>query len=331
MSEDEKSLSESKKKLTEEKQKSTDLLNESLRLKEDAEILKKQKAEKERYGQIVSDLNSLSMDKEVAETLLKKTREKLSLMQANKTRSEAVVKAKATVRFLSEQRKTKEEEKAEVENRLTKLCAPSKKDLSRTKDEVETLTKEVETVIKDGYEKKADVTVSEEKEKTLSEQLERAKEAEKKYQDISKNLTDTNSALSALTEFKQMRTENAIPDLSDIASDILERFTEGKYKKVVFDGKFNISVITTDGTEREVNKLSGGELSSVAIAIRLAIAMFLNGGKSGLLILDEVLVSMDEEKQSRILNTMQEINGSQIILVAHSQIANTIADRVVML
>lgn len=331
LKEDEKRLAEAEQKLSEDKKKATDLLNESLRLKEETEVLKNQKKEKARYEKIVSDLSSLSMDKEVAETLLKKTREKLSLIQADKAKSEAVVKAKATVKFLSEQRKEKEEEKKAIEERLKELASPSKKELSQIKEEVEYLTNGVEQLIKDGYEKKADVAVGEEKEKTLTDQLERAKEAEEKYKDISKELTDTNSALSALTEFKQMRTENAIPDLSDIASDILEKFTEGKYKKVTFDGKFNISVTTEDGREREVNKLSGGELSSVAIAIRLAIAMFLNGGKSGLLILDEVLVSMDEEKQSRILNTMQEINGSQIILVAHSQIANTIADHVVML
>ena len=89
---------------------------------------------------------------------------------------------------------------------------------------------------------------------------------------------------------------------------------------------------TQHGEERAIGQLSGGELSAVAMALRFAISLML-GGKSGvnLMILDEVLVSQDEERSANILMTLKSITEGQVIIVAHNDSIDTVVDKVVEL
>ena len=68
-----------------------------------------------------------------------------------------------------------------------------------------------------------------------------------------------------------------------------------------------------------------------AIALRLSIALFLSEGTKSLLILDEILASMDENRQQLILETIKDLPNAQVILVAHSQVANSYADKLITL
>ena len=65
----------------------------------------------------------------------------------------------------------------------------------------------------------------------------------------------------------------------------------------------------------------------VAIALRLAISLFLNGNSNGLIVMDEVLVSQSKNREQNILDTIANLNNSQIILIAHSDLANSLADK----
>ena len=65
----------------------------------------------------------------------------------------------------------------------------------------------------------------------------------------------------------------------------------------------------------------------VAIALRLAISLFLNGNNNGLIVMDEVLVSQSSNREQNILDTIASLNNSQIILIAHSTLANSLADK----
>ena len=135
--------------------------------------------------------------------------------------------------------------------------------------------------------------------------------------------------MKTLSEFKDLRIKTAIPSLSSIASEILNKFTNGDFIELKLNEQFEASVVTSTGKERSVSVLSGGELSAAAIALRLAIALFLQDGTQSLLILDEVLVSMSEDRQQQILETISSLSSSQIILIAHSQVANSFADKVI--
>lgn len=160
--------------------------------------------------------------------------------------------------------------------------------------------------------------------------LKQVQEAMKKYNELAKQIEISTSASAMLSRFKADRIEHAIPTLEFYASDFLSKFTGGAFAKMTVDEKFNTFVTTSKGAVRPVAQLSGGELSAAAIALRLGIAMLLNSSEKNVLILDEVLVSMDEDRARQIMETISSMTNSQIIFIAHNSDINSIADKTVL-
>lgn len=163
----------------------------------------------------------------------------------------------------------------------------------------------------------------------LEESLARAVEEIEKYQGMMANVEAAGKNVELLEEFRQHRVGNSVPVVSAYASDFLSRFTDGKFIALTLDKKFNASVTLADGAVRPVGLLSGGELSSASISLRLAISMLLNAGPSqNVLILDEVLVSQDAARSEQILGTIKEVCQGQVIIISHGPNTNAIADQV---
>lgn len=160
--------------------------------------------------------------------------------------------------------------------------------------------------------------------------LKQVQDAMKKHDEIANQIKVSTSASTMLSAFKADRIENAIPTLEFYASDFLSKFTGEDFTKLSMDEKFNTFVTTSKGSVRPVAQLSGGELSSAAIALRLGISMLLNSSENNVLILDEVLVSMDEDRSRQIMETISSMTNSQIIFIAHNSDINSIADKTVL-
>jgi DNA repair exonuclease SbcCD ATPase subunit len=168
-----------------------------------------------------------------------------------------------------------------------------------------------------------------ERQKFVSEKIDMHSAAIAKYKDLLKSVEVASSTVSLLDEFRENRIKNSIPLLEVYASDLLNRFTAGKFSRLIIDGKFNTTVVLADGTERAVGLLSGGELSAAAIALRIGVAMLLHSGSSSnLIILDEVLVSQDTERAELILSTIKDVCQGQVLLIAHNDAIDAIADKV---
>lgn len=159
--------------------------------------------------------------------------------------------------------------------------------------------------------------------------LKTVEDAMEKYNEIANQIKVSTSAAAMLTTFKTDRIEYSIPTLEFFASDFLSKFTGGTFTKMTIDEKFNTFVTTSAGTVRPVAQLSGGELSAAAIALRLGIAMLLDSSDKNVLILDEVLVSMDEDRSRQIMETIGSLSNSQIIFIAHNTDINAIADKTI--
>lgn len=199
------------------------------------------------------------------------------------------------------------------------------------KREFKMLDKEYKEVYANKNTFKERVKQEEEKIVILNRQYEENKKAEKEYQLIINNLNIINQSIETLSKFKEDRLYKSIPKLTASASDILYKFTEGDFVELILDDKFNCSVKTKKGQIRSVEQLSGGELSSAAIALRLAISLFLSNSSDNLLIMDEVLVSLTEERAKLALEVISSIENTQIILIAHSGYANEMADKIINL
>lgn len=137
-----------------------------------------------------------------------------------------------------------------------------------------------------------------------------------------------------VSSYREVLIENVIPEISYVASELLQKFTDGKFVGMELDSSYKAKVQLPDGSSRDTGLLSGGELSAVALALRLAIALISYGNNVGTstMILDEVLVSQDENRVENIITTMKEKLQGQVILIGHNgDIISSIADNIVEL
>lgn len=161
----------------------------------------------------------------------------------------------------------------------------------------------------------------------LKKQYSSAKVAKDKYEYLISSMKEATVASSLLSEFKEERIKYSIPALEMYASTVLSKFTEGKFIKLNLDSKFQTFVTTEKGQVRPITQLSGGELSAAAIALRIGISMLLNEGESNVLIMDEILVSMDENRARHIIETISTMINCQVIFIAHNADIQEVADK----
>lgn len=216
-----------------------------------------------------------------------------------------------------EARKTLKESKAPSEQKLTSLrkklytmqvaYQEGRVDLNELKSEARILSNSIEH-LKD-------------KKRIYSAELET-------HRELLKSVEISAATMETLQEFRADRVRTALPTIESYASELLSRFTDGKFIALKLDEKFNASVVLSTGAERPVGMLSGGELSAASIALRLSVSMMLNASDSNnLIILDEVLVSQDADRSELILSTIKDVCKGQVVMISHGAGVAAIADK----
>lgn len=223
------------------------------------------------------------------------------------------------------------EKKKQLENKKNELNALDKKSYKVLKDDTLNENKKFNDLKTDLLQKKQQFMYSKEKYENLILDKNRIDKAKLEYDKLMTEVSVYVKMIKLLTEFKKERILNSVPMITDIASDIFMKFTNNDFLKLELNDKFEVIVQTKNNIIRPVGLLSGGELSTAAIALRIAISLFLNNEDQSLLILDEVLVSMDDERTQNILETIAEITNTQLIFIAHNHLINDISDKIVEL
>ena len=317
------------KKLDESKLEFTNILNNIVILQNDIEKLNQQEKKKNEYSNLKSEVIRLQTQEETNKASLNLIIQKLNDLNEVKNKSEDLIKARNSINYLTEKLEEFAQEKLNKEIELSLIGALTSKEYKNLTKKHEELNNRFNSLQYDKFELDKELVVAESEGKILYANLQNCRKAAEEYNNISKQLEIISFSIKTLSDFKDLRIKTAIPSLSSIASEILNKFTNGDFIELKLNEQFETSVITSSGQERSVSVLSGGELSAAAIALRLAIALFLQEGTQSLLILDEVLVSMSEDRQQQILETISSLTSSQIILIAHSQVANSFADKVI--
>lgn len=313
-------------KLEQEEKKSV-LLNESLKLQQFLEILNTQKTKVERFTTLKLEIEKISKDLENKTKIYNSLMEKLHNVELAKEQSTTITRVKATIKLLNENLNRENKNRLQLEKELKDVNALKKTEFNKLESSLFSIQNQKQKSELDALSLKKDLEIEKEKGRSLDLQLKQAQEARTRYNTISNQLVIINNTIKNLTDFKKSKIESAIPELSELTSDLVRSFTDNDFQDVVIDRDFSISVTKSNGQVLPVNALSGGEESVVAIALRLAISLFLNGNSNGLIVMDEVLVSQSKNREQNILDTIANLNNSQIILIAHSDLANSLADR----
>ena len=313
-------------KLEQEEKKSV-LLNESLKLQQFLEVLNNQKTKVERFTTLKLEIEKISKDLENKTKIYNSLLEKLHNVELAKEQSTTITRVKATIKLLNENLNRENKDRLQLEKELKDVNALKKTEFNKLESSLFSIQNQKQKSELDALSLKKDLEIEKEKGRSLDLQLKQAQEARTRYNTISNQLIIINNTIKNLTDFKKSKIESAIPELSELTSDLVRSFTDNDFQDVIIDRDFSISVIKSNGQVLPVNALSGGEESVVAIALRLAISLFLNGNSNGLIVMDEVLVSQSKNREQNILDTIANLNNSQIILIAHSDLANSLADK----
>jgi exonuclease SbcC len=312
---------------TQEEANKSALLDESLQLQNYLEIRQKQTDLKSEFACLKIEIEKVTKDHENVSKIYSTMIKKLQSLETLKQQAATISSIKATIKWLNERLTADNQEKNKLESEITELHALKKTEYAKLELSLNSIQTQKQKHELDALAMKKDIEIEKEKGRSLDLQLSQAKEAREKFNTISNQLVIINNTIKNLTDFKKLRVESAIPELSELTSDLVRKFTDNDFQDVVIDNQFNITVNKNNGQELPVNALSGGEESVVAIALRLAISLFLNGNSNGLIVMDEVLVSQSSNREQNILDTIAGLNNSQIVLIAHSSLANSLADR----
>ena len=284
------------------------------------------------------DFEKTKRDKKTKEAELKsiqlviaKNREQLAEINASEKHKDLIETARQQVTISEQRLKDNKKERARLEKEISTLNVLPK---STYKVLLNNLKEKEDLLVKTNIQKASldgELKLIVEQAKQAVQDYKRCKEASENYERLHNQITIMNLTNQSLIKFKEQRIKNSIPELTDIASEILARFTDNKFTQLILTDKFETFVVTENNVKRPVSQLSGGELSAAAIALRLAIALFLNNGQQHLLILDEVLTAMSSDRSQLILETITSLTNAQIILIAHNDGINSFADKVVHL
>ena len=124
-----------------------------------------------------------------------------------------------------------------------------------------------------------------------------------------------------MNDFKVYMVGRIRPMLSDYASEMLRRLTDGKYSAMELDENYDV-FIYDEGTPYELNRFSGGEEDLANLCLRLAISAVVterSAIQTNFIILDEVFGSQDAFRKRNIILALNALSKKfrQIFLITH--------------
>lgn len=254
------------------------------------------------YGQAQMDLKRLILERDEANELLKKHREKIERLLSDIKQLEASIR--------------------QIETE-TKSLKSLKEKLTNLQDRLKTVDKDLHRVTESITASRTSMGHYEGLEKEL------LKEIEAKEKQI--------QSMNVLLDHRSWLDEYFSPSLENIERHVMEairkRFND-QFQRwfglLIEDDSLQVRVneeftpeIERDGYIQEYDALSGGERTSIALAYRIALNTLVHevsaGGTSSLLILDEPTDGFSKEQLFRLRDILYELKCRQVIIVSHER------------
>lgn len=168
----------------------------------------------------------------------------------------------------------------------------------------------------------------------------------KKVSDEIDKKEELKKQLNRINDYKTWLNDYIIPTLNLIEKHVMnKRFKEfnanfQKWFNILIDDDSKTAILNEEFTPiieqdeyaQEMNYLSGGEKTSVALSYRLALNNVVQsvstGLKSNILILDEPTDGFSKEQLDKVREILYELNCPQIIIVSHEEELESFADNV---
>ena len=126
-----------------------------------------------------------------------------------------------------------------------------------------------------------------------------------------------------LHAFRNALVGAAGPRLSANADEVFGSLTDRRYDRLEVDRETYEIQIRDAGRLHGMDRFSGSETDLANLALRVAISehvRFQSGGQVGLLVLDEIFGSLDDDRRVRLLTVLERLRARfrQILVVTHS-------------
>ena len=124
-------------------------------------------------------------------------------------------------------------------------------------------------------------------------------------------------AMEALKEADDQLHARFSPQLSQTAAGYFQQLTQGRFSQVALDRSFNVTVRETGAlADRPLALLSQGTADQLYLALRLAVAdLVLPSPQACPLILDDALLSFDDDRLAVVLHLLTELAEDRQILL----------------
>jgi exonuclease SbcC len=158
----------------------------------------------------------------------------------------------------------------------------------------------------------------------LSGRLAEAKEAERKVTDLRSDARHVERVAMLLDGFRNHLVSRIGPDLSREAEALFRELTGHEYDDLRIDEE-TLTIQIADGEAyHSIERFSGSETDLANLALRVAISAHLSrvsGADVGLMVLDEVLGSLDEERRDLMVQTLGRLSGRfhQLFVITHAE------------
>jgi len=169
---------------------------------------------------------------------------------------------------------------------------------------------------------KSSVTKASETLRNQEERLQEISKLKSEIKDEERTLQLLRTLEERLKGFRTYLTGRIAPVLQNRTGERLSQITQARYTSVHVD-RNDYSIQVMDGTQLyPLERFSGGEVDAFNLAFRLSISDVITerrGSELGMVVLDEVLGSQDYQRQTSILQGLENLAKSigQVLMVTH--------------
>lgn len=256
----------------------------------------------------------------------------------NKTKAEQRPRIEKTLKDSKKEAKKLLEQIGKLNGELTNKQKEFEKN-KRVIEELEELSKEIEKLEKTSNScdrekagKLRETELIEESIKKAEEEV-KQKEREKLRQEFLEQIRIwlNDHFVPSLEVIEQHVLESIHHEFNALFQKWFETLVESEEISIRIDEEFT-PFVEQNGYELDVNSLSGGEKTSVALAYRLALNTMVkrvcNAMRSNLLVLDEPTDGFSKEQLFKLRDILDELNCEQVIIVSHERELENFADNI---